>query len=399
MNTFVDESVLVNEYIKHTNLPVNRKGFHIRDILREYWKPFLRDNPHLDIRPVVLKSIDNILKCRTIDNGYFFYECKECDDYFMVLHTCKDRFCNSCGVKYAKERANSVNSILIDCKHRHITFTIPDSLRHYFRRDRRRLNILFEAVNQTFKYMLKKHAKSKKYQAGFISVIHTFGRALTFNVHIHSIISEGMVDCLGNFKHLKYFNYELLRKSFMKSLLDLLHKELGNSFYKEKCQLYRDNDEGFYVHAPGTNSDFKEYSELVKYVLRYTGRPPMAESRILNVDYKNDLITYFYEPHEDDHLPENEKTGPVEVTEHIYEFIKKLIIHIPEHQFKTIRYYGLYSSKGRTLIPNYKKKLNYRKYLFNTKHRFMLLEVFKYDILKCRCGATMKLNIKSSYFP
>ena len=116
-----------------------------------------------------------------------------------------------------------------------------------------------------------------------------------------------MIDKLGIFKVMKHFNYELLRKSFMKSLLDLLHKELGNGFYQEKCQLYKENDQGFYVHAPNKSDDFKDHKKLVDYVLRYTGRPAMAQSRII-LTYE-DMVEYYYEPHEDDHLPDEEKEG------------------------------------------------------------------------------------------
>lgn len=372
---------------------MHRKGYSFADIFRDYWELFLKDNAHLNIRDTVHQNVERMLNCKTPDLGYAFYECPNCDHYHIAFHTCK-----SCGAKYTKARSQSVQSILLDCSHRHITFTIPDSLWHYFRARRKRLNLLFESVNMTFKHLLRKHGKAKNYQAGFILVLHTFGRALNFNPHIHCLISEGMVDRSGHFKPLKYFNYELLRKSFMKCLLDLLHQELGNTFYKEKCELYQQLEHGFYVHTPNTSKDFKNHQELTKYVLRYTGRPAMAESRLLDVD-DQDMVSYFYEPHEDDHLPENERTGPVEVYEHVYEFIKKLMVHIPDYQFKTIRYYGLYSSVGRQRLPNYQKKLTFLKQLISLKWRNLLLSTFKYDILKCKCGAMMKYIRESSYFP
>jgi hypothetical protein len=52
----------------------------------------------------------------------------------------------------------------------------------------------------------------------------------------------------------------------------------------------------------------KSQKGLIEYVLRYTGRPVMAESRIEHVDHVNRLITHTYEPHEDDQLPDEEKT-------------------------------------------------------------------------------------------
>lgn len=394
MNTY--PVTIVNEYLRHSNLKINRKGYYISDIFRDYWSSFLTDNPNLNIRPVVFDNVERMMKCKTPDLGYSFYGCPNCDNFMIVYNTCKSRFCNSCGVKYAKQRALTTSNVLMDCSHRHVTFTIPDSLRNYFRQDRLRLNILFEATNQTLTYLSLRHGKSKRWKLGYVLVCHTFGRALNFNCHIHALVSEGLIDKQGDFKPLKYFNFEFLRKSFMKTLLDLIHKELGHSFYKEKCALYTAKGNGFYVHGP--NSDAKSQKGLIEYVLRYTGRPVMAESRIKDIDHLNRLITYTYDPHEDDLLPDEEKTGPITVTEDIYEFIKKLIMHIPEHQFKMIRYYGVYASKGRKLIPNYKKKKYFRS-LFSLKWKNLILRTFKFEPLLCPCGATMKYEFESSYYP
>lgn len=194
------------------------------------------------------------MKCKTPDLGYSFYSCPNCDNFMIVYNSCKSRFCNSCGVKYAKQRTVHASNVLMDCSHRHITFTIPDSLRVYFRQNRSRLSLLFEAVNQTLQYLSLKHGKSKRWKLGYVLVCHTFGRALNFNCHIHALVSEGMINKLGAFKPLTYFNFELLRKSFMKTLLDLLHQELGQGFYKEKCALYISKENGFYVYGPSSDA-------------------------------------------------------------------------------------------------------------------------------------------------
>lgn len=67
--------------------------------------------------------------------------------------------------------------------------------------------------------------------------------------------------------------------------------------------------------------------DAIKYIIRYTGKPAMAQSRIL--DYDGQFVTLYYNRHED-----NQR-----VTEkiHAFQFIKRLIIHIPDDQFKMIR--------------------------------------------------------------
>ena len=41
-----------------------------------------------------------------------------------------------------------------------------------------------------------------------------------FNPHIHTLVAECTIDKNGKQKSFSYFNYEQLRKSFMKQLLD-----------------------------------------------------------------------------------------------------------------------------------------------------------------------------------
>lgn len=92
-----------------------------------------------------------------------------------------------------------------------MVFTVPYELRTSFRVHRDLIDCLFNAVDDTFKYIANKMAKNKGYQFGFVSTLHTFGRALNFIPHLHVLIAEGVYDKNNNFKKVNYFNYELLR--------------------------------------------------------------------------------------------------------------------------------------------------------------------------------------------
>ena len=53
------------------------------------------------------------------------------------------------------------------------------------------------------------------------------------------------------------------------------------------------------------------------------------------------MVYYYYDPHEDDAIiNEDDKIGRQYVTESVYDFIKKLIVHIPQERVHTTRYYG-----------------------------------------------------------
>ena len=123
--------------------------YTIKQIFIDNWDRFVLENPHLNIRPVVFKEVERMIDCGNPNLGYALYYCEHCDKFMHVPFRCKSRFCNSCGVKYAKDRAFNISKKIIRCKHRHIVFTIPEQLRIYFLEDRNLLNLLFDAASET----------------------------------------------------------------------------------------------------------------------------------------------------------------------------------------------------------------------------------------------------------
>lgn len=163
----------------------------------------------------------------------------------------------------------------------------------FFLEDRDLLNCLFEAVSDVIKELFHSLNKSKNFVPGFISVLHTFGRPLGWNPHIHCLLSEGGFSDDGFWRTIKYFNYSYLRKSFQTVLLNKLEKRIGPSFKKTKSQIYHKDKNGFYVYAKPNLCDPKS---IIKYVSRYLGRPVIALSRIDSYDGEN--VTFHYNKHE-----------------------------------------------------------------------------------------------------
>ena len=93
------------------------------------------------------------------------------------------------------------------------------------------------------------------------------------------------------YRALSYINYESLRKSFMKQLLDKMKaalqsdpkelrkfKQLVNTIYKEKTN-------GFYVNAPPREMRKNGKDQVIKYMIRYAGKPAMAQSRVISYNH------------------------------------------------------------------------------------------------------------------
>lgn len=325
-------------FYKYEKLVKNRKvRFTIKQIFKDWWNKFLITYPNLKIRDVVYSNVNRMLKCKTASLGFASFSCPECGKEKLVFHTCKSRICSSCGNKYNKQRETSIFSKLFKYKHRHVVFTIPKELRRIFKEDRRRLNYLFNAASITIKFWVKQKYKKLDVTPAYVSILHTFGRSLVFNPHIHMILLDGGISNKTNsFIKIDFFSYPSFRKRFMKVLLDLLEDDIGkDNFRKLKNEIYLNHKEGFYVFAPP--SKYKSYVDLIKYVCRYVARPVMAESRIL--DYDGSFVTFWYQRHEDD-LIVIEKV-------HSFEFISRIIVHIPDYNFKQIRFYGAYHNSSK----------------------------------------------------
>ena len=317
----------------------------------------------------------------------------------------------------------------IDVPHRHIVFTIPAEYREIFRKDRDTLNILFVAARNTmmkefnsslFKKIRRKKGilrndkdnyylfRNYKYlnEFGMISTLHTFGRDLKWNPHIHALVPELVYDNNHKqIKHINHFNYESLRKTWMYEVNRLLLEHFNNDKTIKKMvdDSYHKQNNGFYVYAKkNLNEDDKYTSNIinkntkgcVSYMMRYASRPAMAESRILYYNKDSDDVIWYYEDH---------KTSErIEVKELGRELLEKMIIHIPEKNFRMVRYYGFYHPKCQNLLDDIHRLLGTKKKTYRNreerrrqlkqkldqlKFRTQMADTYNKDIFKCdQCG-------------
>lgn len=385
------------------------------------------------MRNITFDNIQKTILCGSIYLGWDYYECPICHAETIIPHSCHSRFCTRCGVKETKQRAAYVSSMALDAPHRHIVFTIPWELRDYLIKHRELLDFLFVAARNTlaclfndekFRKSKRKHNKEKhkisfkmkkkkankkikyKYKNdrdkvifGSVMTLHTFGRDLQWNPHIHALVCEEGYDTRKKkMKNFSFMSYEKLRKTWMYQVLDILTPHLGDDFKHLKEDLYRICENGFYVYAKKReNQNDDDVEECVRYITRYTSRPPMAESRIVEYNPDTKIIHWYYQRHEDDER--------VDVKEHVYSFIKKVIRHCPNDNFKMTRYYGYYSNKYKSMLDNIyelygikkkkhiktlkeRKELCKRK-LNELKYRYHMIKSYSKDPLLCKCGELM----------
>ena len=292
----------------------------LKQIFKDHFQKMI-DNG-VRFRDTVIKNVEKFINCG--QNGYATFVCEDCGIFRHITFRCKSRFCTTCGNRYNMERTDAMASKIIDVSHRHCIFTLPDTLRIYFRRDYALLQLFFDAVSQCLYRQFRGNTPA------FICVLHTFGRDLKWNPHVHVILAEGSADAFGNWHAKGYFHFESLRKSFQAIMLKSMLKALGPSFKATADNCYKSAENGFFVYAPKSKGKIRN---LINYLGRYLGRPVIAKSRI--DDYDGTNVTFHYKRHEDNLL--------VRETVRAEDFIKRIVVHIPPHYFNMVRFYGLYA--------------------------------------------------------
>ena len=368
----------------------------IASIFEDHWDNYY--NKYYEVinlkRPNADKEIRKVIDCANHNLGSSVYVCPNDNEVIFSHHTCKGKLCSSCGIKSQKIKTENILEKCINVKHRHITFTILKDLTIWFFDKLKSNNLLFDSVSDTIYSVVNgKVPKSKKRKylfkniPGFFAFLHTFGRPLNFNPHIHVIIAEAVITKNKGFKKFNYFNYDALSKRFMKILLDKMQDYFGKDNFKQtKNKMYHNYPNGFYVNnkLEDDGYKFKSIEVLIRYVTRYCSRPVIAESRIL--DYDGESVTWFYYDHT--------KEEYHEVKDSTFSFITKLLRHLLLFNFKSIRYFGFYNKNDKIddsinkIVK--KEKISFRKSLLKWCNS-ITTSFNRIPIICPKCGHLMDL--------
>lgn len=332
------------------------RGKYLKLIFSDHYPTFADLHPNQIKRAGIPINIQKMLKCGTEDMGFHVWQCPNCRYEKRVLHTCKSRFCSSCGVRQTDLWIETYSTLFAECEYQHVIFSPPHEFLNYFRIGRNKyFNCLYSVVNQTLTdwYTSTKNNK-KQYLPGFMLVMHTFGRSLSWHVHVHVLLTcGGLNQEQTDWVNCNYIPHDFLKYHFKHNFLETIQTLWNNENIEEIPQPLRlwftpsyqqkviqvVMKYTWYVHVGDRLTDAKS---VVKYIGRYTKRPAIAESKIL--DYNGKEVTFTYQEHR--------MTRPEILRLPALDFIERLIVHIPDVNFRIIRYGGFYANRVRgKLLP------------------------------------------------
>lgn len=338
------------------DIPEASSGWDFRAILLadDNWERYQIERAHR-LRPIEISEVHRMLACGDPKAGFVTLICLKCGAEKRIPFTCKSRLCSRCGKRHTDTWSEHIGSKLYEVVHRHMIFTIPDMLWCYFKQVSSLQKLLVEtAVHTVQRYVHLK--RGKDVVPGIIAVLHPFGSDLLSKSHVHLLVTEGGIASKRKWVDLRFFRYEALRKMWQYDILKALRKAFprNGKLSREVDICFRKYRKGFNVQAERrVDADRRQ---MVRYLARYVRHPAISRSRILDYDGKD--VTFVY----------TRDTKKLVKKLPVFEFIEKVLSHLPDKHFKVVRHFGMYARRCRGMYQALMKKLH--RFAHKTVRRF-----------------------------
>ena len=332
---------------------MSRPALEVADIFRSHGPAWRQANAgHVSLDQ--LKVMSAIESCRTAALGGHVARCENCSHTLIAYNSCRNRHCPKCQGATAKEWLAEREAELLPVPYFHVVFTLPAQIADIAYQNKAAIyNLLFKASAETMTTIAAdpKHLGAR---IGILSVLHTWGSALTHHPHVHMIVPGGgfslddksWVSCRPSFLLSVRVLSHLFRRLFLEKLV-AAHAAGELQFFGNHAALTDAQAFAGYL-APLRNSEWVVYSkrpfggpeEVLRYLARYTHRVAISNRRLIALD--NSGVTFKWK----DYRLEGRERYKV-MTLATCEFIRRFLIHVLPSGFHRIRYYGLLASTTR----------------------------------------------------
>jgi hypothetical protein len=302
--------------------------------------------------------------CRTAELGGHVLRCENCSHTLIAYNSCRNRHCPKCQAAAAQEWLAEREAELLPVPYFHVVFSLPDRIAEIAYRNKAVIYGLLLTVSAETLLTIAADPQRLGARIGILSVLHTWGSALTHHPHVHMIVPGGGFSLDG--KHWvrcrpRYLlPVPVLSALFRRLLLEKLsaaHAARKLPFFGKHAQL--SNDKAFAAYlAPLRNCKWVVYckrpfagpKEVLRYLARYTHRVAISNSRLIACDDSG--VTFKWKDYRIEG-PERHKV----MTLATHEFIRRFLIHVLPAGFHRIRYYCFWRAPPRPSAQGVSKVL------------------------------------------
>jgi hypothetical protein len=332
---------------------VSRPALEVADIFRDHGPAWRQANAgHVSLGQ--LKVMSAIESCRTAALGGHVARCEKCAHTVIAYNSCRNRHCPKCQGAAAKEWLAAREAELLPVPYFHVVFTLPAQIVDIAYQNKAVIyDLLFKASAETL-ITIAADPEHLGARVGVLSVLHTWGSALTHHPHVHMIVpgggisldDRGWVSCRPGFFLPVRVLSRLFRRLFLEKLV-AAHQAGELQFFGNHVPLMDARAFAAYL-APLRNSEWVVYSkrpfggpkEVLRYLARYTHRVAISNRRLIALD--DNSVTFKWKDYRIEG-PERDKV----MTLATHEFIRRFLIHVLPSGFHRIRYYGLFATTTR----------------------------------------------------
>src|SRR5499427_4594376 len=167
-----------------------RPALEVADIFRDHGPAWRAANAgHVSLGQ--LKVMSAIERCRTAALGGHVERCEKCAHTIIAYNSCRNRHCPKCQAAAAKEWLAERETELLPVPYFHVVFTLPAQIAEIAYQNKAAVYDLLLKTSAEALITMAADPKRLGVRIGFLSVLHTWGSALTHHPHIHMIVPGG----------------------------------------------------------------------------------------------------------------------------------------------------------------------------------------------------------------
>src|SRR6202165_2756231 len=334
---------------------MSRPELEVADIFRDHGAAWRQANAgHVSLDQ--MKVMSAIERCRTAALGGHVGRCENenCAHTVIAYNSCRNRHCTKCQGAAAREWLAEREAELLPVPYFHVVYTLPAPIADIAYQNKAVIyDLLFKASAETT-LTIAADPKHLGARIGFMSVLHTWGSALTHHPHVHMVVPGGGLSADGSrwiaCRPRYFLTVEVLsalfRRLFLKMLVAAPHagrlqffgdlvRLTDKAAFKAYLRPLREIDWVVYAKEP-----FAGPRQVLRYLSRYTHRIAISNRRLVSAG-END-VAFRYKDYRVEG-PARYKTMTLATDE----FIRRFLIHVLPKGFHRIRHYGLLGNGHR----------------------------------------------------
>ena len=239
-----------------------------------------------------------IESCRTAALGGHVARCQDCAHTTIAYNSCRNRHCPKCQEAVARDWLEARKAELLPVPYYHVVFTLPAQIGDIAYQNKAVIYDLLLKVSAETLITIAADPRHLGAKIGVMSVLHTWGSAMTHHPHVHMIVPGGgispdgkrWVSCRPGFFLPVRVLSRLFRRLFLEKLTVAhdagrlksfgIHTGLKDAgAFAAYLKPLRKTEWVIYAKRP-----FAGPEAVLAYLSRYTHRVAISNSRLISYD-------------------------------------------------------------------------------------------------------------------